>query len=136
MIARGTFASRSAAFSRRGLGAALLILGALVAGGCTSTVAQISPLGKTHPAKAADAPIAVHERELPSRRFERIARLDVHVEKTGFMASDLREALPKLKELARRAGADAIIEVREQRSSVAVETKIYHVTATAIRYLE
>ena len=71
---------------------------------------------------------------ISKRSFVRISRLDVHIEeKTYFIASSLNEALPELNKQARLSGADTIIEIRE-RSSMVGETRIYHVTATGIRY--
>jgi len=51
------------------------------------------------------------------------------------MPSSLKGALPLLEEQARLSGADAIIEIRENRSMVG-ETRVYHVTATGIRYTD
>lgn len=64
----------------------------------------------------------------------RIARLDVHLEKTGFVTSKFEDALPELKKQARQAGADAVIEIQETRSQI-LETMVYHVTATGVRYV-
>lgn len=103
---------------------------------CATTQSRFSPLGgETYPSRTADAEIAMFEEGLPSGPFKRIARLDVHLEKTGFVISSLKDATPELKKQARLAGGDAIVEIREQRSSVG-ETRIYHVTATTIRYTE
>jgi uncharacterized protein YbjQ (UPF0145 family) len=57
------------------------------------------------------------------------------LEKTHFIGSSLDDALPELKKQARLSGADAIIEIRESSSKTG-ETKIYHVTATGIRYTD
>jgi uncharacterized protein YbjQ (UPF0145 family) len=70
---------------------------------------------------------------VPDRPFERICRLDVHLEKTHFVGSDLDDALPKLMTEARLCGADAIIEIEERRSRIA-ETRVYHVNAIGIRF--
>lgn len=67
--------------------------------------------------------------------FERISRIDVHLEKTHFIYSDLEDALPKPQKQARLSGADAIIDIKERKSSVG-DTQIYHVTATEIIFLE
>jgi hypothetical protein len=100
---------------------------------CSTTQGRFVPTGATVAPRAADAPVELFRTGLPSRAFERVARLDAHLEKTAFRSSDLEDALPELMRQARRAGADAIIEPREQRSQVG-ETMIYHVTATGIRY--
>jgi hypothetical protein len=111
-----------------------LIAIALCLAACATTQSRFAPLGgKTFPPRDESFEIAVFEQSQPAEPFERIARLDVHFEKTGWADSSLQEALPELKRQARLAGADAIVELREQRSQVA-ETKIYHVTATAIRF--
>jgi hypothetical protein len=62
-----------------------------------------------------------------------LSRLDVHLEKTHFIESSLSDALPELKRQARLSGADAVIEIRERTSKVA-ETRVYHVSATGIRF--
>ncbi len=119
-----------------------LVVGAVLAvvlgwcAGCTTTQAQFRHLGQVYPAKPANFVVEVFTDDLPARPFERIARLDVHLEKTTFVGSGLKDALPLLREQARLAGADAVIEIQEQRSSVAFETRIYHVTASAIRYTD
>ena len=51
------------------------------------------------------------------------------------MKSSFEDALPELQAQARLAGADAIIEIDERQSQV-LETMVYHVTATAIRYTD
>jgi hypothetical protein len=103
---------------------------------CATTQSRFSPLGgATYPPRTTDVEIAMFAEGLPSQPFKRIARLDVHLEKTAFVVSSLKDATPELKKQARLAGGDAIIEIREQRSSVG-ETRIYHVTATAVRYVE
>jgi len=114
--------------------AIVLLIAAIFVAGCETTQSRFAPLdGKTYPPKDASFEVEVFETGLPSCSFERIARLDVHLEKSGFMQSTLEEAMPQLHLQARAAGADAIIEIREQRSSVN-ETRILHVTATGIRY--
>ena len=112
-----------------------LVLSTLCAA-CASTQSRFSPLsGVQYPPKAADATVVLFEAGVPERPFVRVARLDVHLEKTGFVMSDLGDAEPELMKQARLAGGDAIIEIREQRSSVG-ETRIYHVTATAVRFVD
>ncbi|MCA9405724.1 MAG: hypothetical protein KC684_04245 [Candidatus Omnitrophica bacterium] len=72
---------------------------------------------------------------VPERPFEKIVRLDVHLEKSHFVGSDLDNAMPLLLKQARQAGVDGIIEIRERFSRVA-ETKIYHVTAIGIIFTD
>jgi len=92
-------------------------------------------LGDSYPPKPEGYDVQIFQNEIPQRPFVRISRLDVHLEKTHFVGSALDDALPELKKQARLSGADAIIEIRESRSGVG-ETKIYHVTATGIRYID
>lgn len=101
--------------------------------GCSTTQGRYAWLGEPVPARASTAPVEVFRTGAPSRAFRRVARLDAHFEKTGFRTTSLEEALPELQRQARLAGADAIIEIDERRSAV-LETKVYHVSAIAIRY--
>ena len=90
---------------------------------------------KKYPSRPEGYKIEVFRTGIPDRPFIKIARLDVHIEKTHFIGSNFEDALPELKKQARLAGADAIIDIQERTSRV-LETKVYHVTATAIRYIE
>jgi hypothetical protein len=102
--------------------------------GCATTEGRFSPLGTaSYQPRAANAPIEVFRSGLPERAFDRIARLDAHIERTAWVPSGINDALPELMKQARAAGGDAIIEFEEKRSQV-LETKVYHVTATAVRY--
>jgi hypothetical protein len=101
--------------------------------GCASTVGRYRFLGQSYPERPTNAPVEAFTTGEPSRPYVRVARLDAHLEKTGFMPSNLTEALPELKRQARRAGCDAIVEITERRSEI-LETRAYHVTAIGIRY--
>jgi hypothetical protein len=90
-------------------------------------------LGDSYPKKTKGYDVQIFYSEAPQRPFLRISRLDVHLEKTHFMSSSIEDALPELKKQARLSGADAIITIQERSSRVG-ETKIYHVTATGIRF--
>jgi hypothetical protein len=103
--------------------------------GCASTVGRYEFLDKSYPERPVNAPVEVFATGAPSRPYVRVARLDAHLEKTGFMPSNLAEALPELKRQARRAGCDAIVEISERRSEI-LETRVYHVTATGVRYTD
>lgn len=118
--------------SRAALLAAALCLGLEA---CSSTQGRFVPLGEPRAPRAVDAQVDVYRDTLPTRRFERVARLDAHLEKSAFRKSSFEDALPELMRRARAAGADAIIEPKEQRSQVG-ETMIYHVIATGIRYTD
>jgi hypothetical protein len=102
---------------------------------CATMQSRYSMLGDSYPPKPEGYNVQVFRDEAPQRPFVRISRLDVHLEKTHFIGSSLDDALPELKKQARLAGADAIIEIRES-SSMVRETKIYHVTATGVRYTD
>ena len=85
-----------------------------------------------------DAPISivdVYLDEHPIWEYRIQARLDAHFEKTYFMNSAFEEALEELKIQARLSGSQAIMNIKESKSRVG-ETKIYHVTATGIRYVD
>jgi uncharacterized protein YbjQ (UPF0145 family) len=77
----------------------------------------------------------VFESGLPTQPFERIARLDAHFEKAGFMPTARKTGLDELKKQARAAGADGIVEIQELHSHVG-ETQILHMTAFGIRYTD
>jgi len=117
---------------RASSGAALVAVFGMI-GGCATTQSRFVFLDEHYPPQAADAAVDVYRNALPSRTFKRIARLDVHLEKSGFMTSRFEEALPELKKQARQAGADAIVEIEEKHSRI-LETMVYHVTATGVRY--
>ena len=102
---------------------------------CSVTQGRFSWLDKSHRPLSKNMPIEVFLTGAPQRSFIKIARLDVHLEKTHFIGSSLKNGLPQLKEQARLAGADAIMDISERQSMIG-ETKIYHVTATGIKYMD
>jgi len=111
----------------------LLILMACLVTACT-TQANFTPLGSSYAAYSAEHPIEVfQEDEQPAKPYSEIGRLDIHLEATHFITFSLEDALEKMKIEAREAGADGIIEINEKRSRI-LETSVYHVSATAIRY--
>jgi hypothetical protein len=113
---------------------AALWVGLGLTAGCATTQSRHEFLAERYPPRAADSTVEVFRSGLPQVPFKRIARLDVHLEKTGFMTSRFEDALPELKKQARQAGADAVIEIEERRSQV-LETMVYHVTAMGARYI-
>jgi hypothetical protein len=117
----------------RGAHVALSALLCLLSG-CATTQSRISFLGEHYPPRATDAAVEVFRDGVPDKPFNSIARLDVHLERTGFVTSRFEDALPELKKQARQAGADAVIEIQEMRSQI-LETMVYHVTATGVRYV-
>ena len=108
---------------------------ALLAVSCATTQSRYVLLGPAHPPIPQNQDIVVFREGGPERPFVKVSRLDVHLEKTHFIGSGFEDALPELKRQARLSGAEAIIEIQE-RSSMVGETRIYHVTATGIRYRE
>jgi hypothetical protein len=105
----------------------------LLAAGCATTQSRFAWLDKQYPARAETCDLEIFRTGQPARHFVRISRLDVHLEKTHFIGSGFDDALPDLKRQACLSGADAVIEINETTSSHA-ETRIYHVTATGIRF--
>lgn len=114
---------------------AVTCLIALLFAACATKQSRYVMLGDTYPPKAKGEEIEIFRSGLPERPFVRISRLDVHLEKSYFVGSNLDNALPELKKQARLSGADAIIEIQERFSMVG-ETKIYHVAATGIKYTD
>lgn len=108
--------------------------GMFILGGCATADATTFSLSeKEFLAKPADHEIEVFSDSLPTRLFERVARLNFHSEKTFFVGTGFEAALRALKLQAREVGGDALIEVKESRSMLN-ETRIYNVSATAIVY--
>jgi len=118
---------------RQGIYPGGILLVSLLITSCATTQSRYVMLGQTYPARVEDCSIEIFRTGGPSKEFIKISRLDVHLEKTHFIQSGFDTALPELKKQACLSGADAIIEVQEQSSSH-IETRIYHVTATGIRY--
>jgi hypothetical protein len=114
---------------KRGL---CLCLAAICMTSCT-VQSRYSPLGRAYPPRPENSPVEIFQTGAPTRPFDRVSRLDVHLEKTHFVPSSFDDARPELEKQARLSGSDAIIDIRESRSSLN-ETRIYHVTATGIRY--
>jgi hypothetical protein len=110
----------------------ILLIGLLTTS-CATTQSRYVMLGQSYPARAEDCDLEVLRNGNPDKEFIKISRVDVHMEKTHFIQSGLESALPELKKQACLSGADAIIEIQE-RSSSHIETQIYHVTATGIKY--
>lgn len=101
--------------------------------GCIATTQPTAfPVGEhRRPAKPANADVLLFKEAEPTRKFEVVAKLNVHLEKTFLIPSAFDEARPQLEALARQYGADAIIRVEEKKSRY-LETFIYNVTASAI----
>lgn len=112
--------------------AGLVLIGVML-GSCASAQSRFVPLGQVYSARAEDCEIEVFKTGVPSKEFFRVSRIDVHLEKTHFIRSGFDDALPELKKQACLSGAEALIEIEERTTSY-LETRIYHVTATGIRY--
>lgn len=106
---------------------------AVLLAGCATTTGNHRALGVTYPPRAADCPVAIFRTAAPTRRFTAIAHLNVHLEKTFFIPSDFAAAEKELRRQACQSGADGIIDIRERKSSY-VETRIYNLSATGIRF--
>jgi len=120
---------------RKGICSIVILLVVILLTSCATTQSRYSMLGQSYPSRAEDCKVDIFKTGSPDKKFIKVSRLDVHLEKTHFIGSSFEDALPELKKQACKSGADAIIDVQE-RSSMVGETKIYHVTATGIKYLE
>jgi hypothetical protein len=101
---------------------------------CASSQSGFTPTSQAAPPRPMDHEIEVFKGEdLPDRKYHVVATLDVHHEATHFIKREFDDAVEELKQQARGAGGDAIIQIVEANSSY-LETSIYHVTAKAIRY--
>jgi hypothetical protein len=107
----------------------------LALGGCSSIQSNFSAGDVVFPPKPDGCPIEVYERQLPDRPYAVVSRLNVHIEKTHFLTSDLDEVMPELKKQACLSGADAIAQIQERRGAY-LETKSYYVTAQGIRFTD
>lgn len=103
--------------------------------GCASTTGIYRPIGERNPQRPADCDVLVYKDHPPTRPYAAVSRLNVHLEKTFFVPSDYSSASGELKKQACLSGADAVIDVKEEHSSY-LETRIYNVTATGIRFLD
>jgi len=116
--------------------AAVLLLLAFLTAACATKQSRYYMLADSFPPKPEGYNVQIFHSDVPQRPYERISRLDVHLEKTHLIGSSfVNEAMPELEKQARLSGADAIIEIRGINSSVG-ETRIFHVTATGIRYTD
>jgi len=127
--------TRCSAISRARFSLAWLgMLAVLSLAACAGSSGRFSPMpGKSLPPKDESFEVAVFESALPARTFERVARLDVRMEMPASKDASLQDAMPELKRQARRAGADAIVDIRQQRSKVG-DTTLFQVSAMGIRY--
>lgn len=120
-------------FRRSAIRSAVLAI-VIAAAACGVKQSRYVMLGERFPARPPDASVEVFRSEPPARPFQRISRVEVHLEHSLGMPS-FEAALPELKKQAQLSGADAIIEIEETRRWYA-ETGIYHVIGIGIRYSE
>jgi len=103
--------------------------------GCAATTGNYRPIDERYPPRAADCDVLVFKDHQPDRPYAAISRLNVHFEKTFFVPSDFSSASGELKKQACLSGADAVIDIEEKTSSY-LETRIYNLSATGIRFLD
>ena len=114
---------------------AVLIFLASCLCGCAATTGNFRPLGERYAARPVDCAIQVFKDQAPTRPYAAISRLNIHLEKTFFAASDFDSASGELKKQACLSGADAVMDLEEKKSSY-LETRIYNLSATGIRFLD
>ena len=120
---------------KRHLLAAATVLALLLSGCVTQQVTSIPLTSEQVAPKPISANVEVYRDTSPERPYKRIARLNVHIEKTVLLSSSLDAAIGQLVDKARSVGADALIEISDDRSHLN-ETRILNVTATAIVYTD
>lgn len=102
--------------------------------GCMATTGNYRALGEQHyAARSPDCDVTVFRGPPPNEPFVAISRLNVHLEKTFFVPSDFSSAVGELKRQACLSGADGVIDI-EERSSSYLETRIYNLSGTGIRF--
>jgi hypothetical protein len=103
--------------------------------GCMATTGNYRSLTEHNTARPADCDIAVFKDQPPTRPYVAISQLNVHLEKTFFIPSDFSSARSELKKQACLSGADGVMNIDEKNSSY-LETRIYNLSATGIRFLD
>lgn len=107
----------------------------IVLTGCSSQ-SRHTMLVPQYNSKPAHCHVEIFTKGHPSQQFERISRLDVHIERTYYVKSQLDDALPEMRKEACASGADAVIDIQERSSNFNLaETNMYHVTGTGVRYI-
>jgi hypothetical protein len=102
-------------------------------GGCMATTGNHRDLASHYPPKSADCDIPIYRDVQPDRPYAAISRLNVHLEKTFFLPSDFASAVGELRRQGCLSGADGIVDIQEQ-STHYLETRIYNLSATGIRF--
>jgi hypothetical protein len=103
--------------------------------GCMATTGNFRSLNERNPARPADCEISVFKDQPPAKPYVAISQLNVHLEKTFFVPSDFSSASVELRKQACLSGADGVIDIEEKHSSY-LETRIYNLSATGIRFLD
>lgn len=116
-------------------GIGIYFIASLVAS-CATMQSRYVILEQSYPPLPEGYEVEVFRTGSPKRPFVRVSRLYVHLERTHFIGSSFEDSLPELKKQARLSGAHAIIEIQERSWWIGGETRVYHVTATGIRYTE
>lgn len=102
---------------------------------CAATTSNYRPIGQSYPPRPANCAVLIFKDQSPDRPYAAISRLNVHLEKTFFTPSDFSSASGELKRQACLSGADAVIGIEEKNSSY-LETRIYNLSATGVRFLD
>jgi hypothetical protein len=100
---------------------------------CATNQGRYMKLAENVAARDADCMVDVFKVGLPIKNYIKVSRLDVHLEKTHFRRPTFDDAIDELRKQACLSGADAIIDVEERSSSI-LETGVYHITATGVKY--
>lgn len=110
-----------------------VVFPALALCGCVATTGNYRALAERYPARSPDCSIEIFRDATPDRPFTAISHLNVHLEKTFFIPSDFASAVGELKRQGCLSGADGIVNIQEHHSSY-LETRIYNLSATGIRF--
>lgn len=110
-----------------------VVFPALALSGCMATTGNYRALAQSYPTRPSDCSIEVFKNAAPDRPFTAISHLNVHLEKTFFVPSDFASAVGELKRQGCLSGADGIVDIQERQSSY-LETRIYNLSATGIRF--
>lgn len=99
---------------------------------------KVEIVGSKHAEKPAGCPIEIFKDKKPENPNQLVARIDTYVRRnkiTQGREAIFEEAVPELKKRACKAGADAVIVLRQALSS-AGEFKILYIKSEAILFTE
>jgi hypothetical protein len=97
---------------------------------------KVELVGDKRPAKPPNCEVEIFGENKPEKKYEVVARMDVYVRRnkiTQGRQATYEEAVPELKKQACKAGADAVIVLRQTVSSSG-EFKLLYVKAEAIHF--